>query len=90
MLTFQNNNNDNNNNQKAKNNPKEEAEAKDVWRFTNNDQNSDEIPKFLTIPPATYGYCSKIGGGDTRQFNVLFVSLRSFSFLRHLSKGEHV
>ena len=63
MLTFQNNNNNDNNNQKAKNNSKEETEAKDVWCFTDdkNVQNSNN-PKFLAIPPATYGYCSKLGG----------------------------
>ena len=68
MLTFQNNNNNDNNNQKAENNSKEEAEAKDVWWFTDgkNVKNSNN-PKFLTIPPATYGSCSKLGGErDTR------------------------
>jgi hypothetical protein len=67
MLTFQNNNNDNNNNQKAENNSKEEAEAEDVRCFTDgeNVKNSNN-PKFLAIPPATSGYCSKLGGRDTR------------------------
>ena len=62
MLTFQNNNNDNNNNQKAENNSKEEAEAKDVWCFTD-DKNvkNPNNPKLLTIPHATCGYCSKLG-----------------------------
>ena len=59
---FQNNNDNNNNNQKAKNNAKKEAEAKDVWCFTD-DKNvkNPNNPKLLTIPHATCGYCSKLG-----------------------------
>ena len=74
MLTFQNNNNNDNNNQKAKNNSKEETEAKDVWCFTDdkNVQNSNN-PKFLAIPPATYGYCSKLGGEESSWKRYLLV-----------------
>ena len=97
MLTFQNHNNDNNDNPKAENNSKEEAEAEDVWCFTDDEnvKNSNN-PKFLTIPPATYGYCSKLGGEEilvssTHSTCCVFFSLtRKFSFLRHLSIYPYV